>query len=126
MNLADAFTQAVQQRPQKVALFWGEIELTYAMLLEQSLAVARQLADTFGVRPGDRVGLWLKNRPEFIPGIFGVLNAGAVVVPINNFFKPAEVSYILDDAGIEVLITDEELGVHSSGRTSSNGIRRRA
>jgi long-chain acyl-CoA synthetase len=113
MNLADAFTQAVRQRPQKVALFWGESELTYATLLEQSLAVARELAEQFGVRPGDRVGLWLKNRPEFIPGIFGVLNAGAVVVPINNFFKPAEVSYILDDAGIEVLITDEELGGHS-------------
>ena len=112
MNLADVFTQSAKQRSEKVAVFWGESGLTYATLLAQSLAVARQLTEKFGVQPGDRVGLWLKNRPEFIPGLFGILNAEAVVVPINNFFKPAEVSHILSDAGIEVLITDEELGVH--------------
>ncbi len=112
MNLADAFTRSVQQRPDKVALFWGESELTYATLLAQSLAVARQLTEKFGVQPGDRVGLWLKNRPEFIPGLFGILNASAVHVPINNFFKPAEVTHVLDDAGVDVLITDDELGVH--------------
>ncbi len=112
MNLADAFTQSAQQRTEKVAVFWDETTLTYATLQTQARAVAGQLTENFGVQPGDRVGLWLKNRPEFIPALFGILNAGGVVVPINNFFKPAEVSYILDDAGIEVLITDEELGVH--------------
>ena len=120
MNLADAFAQSAQQRSEKVAVFWGESELTYATLQTQSLAVARQLTEKFGVQPGDRVGLWLKNRPEFIPGLFGILNAGAVVVPINNFFKPAEVSHILNDAGIEVLITDEELGVHFPALTSAH------
>jgi long-chain acyl-CoA synthetase len=112
MNIATAFTASVQKRPQKVALFWGETEFTYATLLAQSLAVAAQLARDFGVKPGDRVGLWLRNRPEFVPAVFGILNAGGVVVPINNFLKPDEVSYILNDAGIDVLITDEELGVH--------------
>jgi long-chain acyl-CoA synthetase len=54
----------------------------------------------------------LKNCPEFVPGLFGILHAGAVVVPINNFLKPDEVKFILADAGIEVLITDAELGTH--------------
>ena len=58
------------------------------------------------------VGLWLKNCPEFIPSLFGILHAGAVVVPINNFLKPDEVNYILNDAGIDVLITDADLGAH--------------
>jgi long-chain acyl-CoA synthetase len=58
------------------------------------------------------VGLWLKNCPEFIPSLFGILHAGAVVVPINNFLKPDEVNYILNDAGIDVLITDADLGTH--------------
>ena len=57
--------------------------MTYATLLAQSLAVGRQLIEKFGVQPGDRVGLWLKNRPEFIPGLFGILNAGAVHVPVS-------------------------------------------
>ena len=112
MNIATAFSDSVQKRPQKAALFWGETEFTYATLLAQSVAVATQLARDFGVKPGDRVGLWLKNRPEFVPSVFGILNAGGVVVPINNFLKSDEVSYILHDAGIDVVITDEELGVH--------------
>ena len=56
--------------------------------------------------------MWLKNCPEFIPSLFGILRAGAVVVPINNFLKADEVNYILGDAGIDVLITDAELGTH--------------
>ena len=112
MNLAIAFSESVQKRPQKAALFWGETEFTYATLLGQSLGVAAQLTQDFGVKPGDRVGLWLKNRPEFVPAVFGILNAGGVVVPINNFLKPDEINYILQDAGIDVLITDEELAIH--------------
>lgn len=114
MNLPEAFAASAQVRPAKVALFWGEREFTYAQLQAQSLGVAQQLVGQFGVKPADRVGLWLKNRPEFIPAFFGILNAAAVVVPINNFLKPNEVSYILADAGIDVLITDEELGEHAA------------
>lgn len=119
MNLPEAFARSVQQRPDKVALYWDEKEFTFAQLLNQSGVVARELQGKFSVQPGDRVGLWLKNRPEFIPAFFGILNAGAVVVPINNFLKPNEVSYILDDAGIDVLITDDELGAHTEALTAA-------
>ena len=112
MNLAEAFEQSVASRAQKTAVFWDEKEFTYATLLSQSVAVAGELTGKFGIKPGDRVGLWLKNRPEFIPALFGILSTGAVVVPINNFLKPDEVGYILEDAGVEVLITDTELGAH--------------
>ena len=81
MNLAVAFAESVKKRPEKVALFWGEREFTYATLLVQSLAVTRRLVEQFDVRPGDRVALWLKNHPEFVPAFFGILNAGAAVVP---------------------------------------------
>ena len=112
MNLAGAFADSVHRQPQKIALFWGEREYSYAELWRQSIFVSDQLQHRFDVKPGDRVGLWLKNCPEFIPSLFGILRAGAVVVPINNFFKPDEVNYILRDAGIDVLITDAELGAH--------------
>jgi long-chain acyl-CoA synthetase len=44
--------------------------------------------------------------------MFGILYCAAVVVPINNFLKPDEVTYILQDAGIDVLITDSDLAAH--------------
>jgi long-chain acyl-CoA synthetase len=112
MNLAGAFAESVHKQPQKIALFWGEREYSYADLWRQSAFVSDHLRHRFEVKPGDRVGLWLKNCPQFIPSMFGILHAGAVVVPINNFFKADEVNYILSDAGIDVLITDAELGAH--------------
>ncbi|MGC3958869.1 MAG: long-chain fatty acid--CoA ligase [Verrucomicrobiota bacterium] len=114
MNLPEAFAEVVRSQPDKIALYWAETEFSFATLQQQSLAIAAQLATQLSVTPGNRVGLWLKNRPEFIPAFFGILNAAAVVVPINNFLKPTEVGYILEDAGIDVLITDEELGGHAT------------
>src|SRR6202142_2894401 len=122
MNLATAFNTCAQKHAQKTAIFYGEREITYAELQSQSLKIAAQLQNNLGVKPGDRVALWLKNCPEFVAAVFGILQTGAVVVPVNNFLKPAEVAYILNDGGIDVLISDEELSAHfpalSAGRTS--------
>lgn len=112
MNLASAFAASANKHLEKIALYWGEEEYSYRKLLEETVAVSERLKAEFGVKPGDRVGLWLKNCPEFVPSFFGILEAGAAVVPINNFLKPAEVNFILQDAGIDVLITDKELGAH--------------
>jgi long-chain acyl-CoA synthetase len=112
MNLAAAFAGCAARHARKTAVFWGETEISYADLLVQSQKLAGCLQTRFGVKPGDRVGLWLKNRPEFVLSVFGILHAGAVVVPVNNFLKPAEVNYILNDGGIDVVITDAELGAH--------------
>jgi long-chain acyl-CoA synthetase len=112
MNLATAFSNCAQKHAQKTAIFYGELEISYAEILTHAQTIAAHLQNQLGVKPGDRVGLWLKNCPEFIPCVFGILQAGAVVVPINNFLKPAEVGYILNDGGIDVVITDMELGAH--------------
>ena len=105
MNLATAFAASAEKNAGKPAVFWGDAEYSYEKLGEQSRWLAARLQKDFCVRPGDRVGLRLKNCPEFITAIFGVLQAGGVVVPINNFLKPPETGYILADAGAKTLIT---------------------
>lgn len=112
MNLANAFARSVDRSPDKPALFWGERAYSYRELWEMSTGTSLHLQKNLGVKPGDRVALWLKNRPEFISSFFGILLTGACVVPINSFLKPDEVSYILEDAGIDLLVTDAELGAH--------------
>jgi len=112
MNLAKAFMNCAEKHAQKTAIFWGDREIPYSGLHAQTQKVAAHLQNRFGVKPGDRVALWLKNCPEFVPCVFGILQAGAVVVPINNFLKPAEVAYILNDGDIDMVITDMELGAH--------------
>ncbi len=106
MNLAAALTQAAQKDPRKTAIFWDEREYSFEEIVQLTARVAGYLQHRLGIKPGDRVALWLKNCPEFVPALFGVLQAGAVVVPVNNFLKPAEVTYILRDAGADLLITD--------------------
>jgi long-chain acyl-CoA synthetase len=112
MNLASAFAATAQKHPTKPALFWGDDEYTYERLFAQSVQLAAHLQRSLGVRPGDRVALWLKNCPEFVPALFGVLASGAVVVPVNNFLKTDEVHHILADAGIDVVITDATMSEH--------------
>ena len=106
MNLATAFAASAEKHPAKTAVFWGDSEFSYEKLQAHVRSLAARLQNDFCVTPGDRVGLWLRNCPEFITALFGVLQAGGVVVPINNFLKPDEVGYILADAGAKVLISE--------------------
>ena len=113
MNLASAFADSARFHADKTAVFWGPDEHSYGALAAQAQWLGVRLAREFGVRPGDRVGIWLKNCPEFVPTLFGILGAGAVVVPINNFLKPDEIAFILSDAEIDVLITDAAMSEHA-------------
>jgi long-chain acyl-CoA synthetase len=112
MNLFTAFAASAQRHATKPAIFWGEQEYNYELIFSQARLLAGLLQTQLRVKPGDRVGLWLKNCPEFVPALYAILGAGAVVVPINNFLKPDEIQYILSDASIDVLITDETMSEH--------------
>ena len=104
-HLASVFLSVAQASPNKTALYWGESRYSYGHYRAQVLGTAGLLIGK-GIRPGDRVAVWLKNCPEFVGALFGVLAADAVVVPINNFLKPAEVAYMLEDAGIQWVIAE--------------------
>lgn len=110
MNLPLAFARSVDTNAQKPALFWGESEFSYQRISDQSQSLAQALREELHVQPGDRVGLWLKNCPEFVSALFGIWNAGGVAVPINNFLKAHEVTYMLGDANIDVLVTEAAMG----------------
>jgi long-chain acyl-CoA synthetase len=109
VNLPSAFSASARQNAAKPAIFWGDAEIQYRQLERQVRGVAHALRHDFEVQKGDRVGIWLKNCPEFAPAVFGILAVGAVVVPINNFLKPNEVSFILEDGEIDLLITDASM-----------------
>jgi len=109
MNLASAFSVTAERNRDKTAVFWGDDTRSFGHLHEESAAVAGALSGEHGVRPGDRVAIWVKNCPEFISAFFGIQKAGGVVTPINNFLKPDEVAYILSDSGCGLLITDESM-----------------
>jgi long-chain acyl-CoA synthetase len=118
MNLAGSFAASAATHADRPAVFWGDRTFAYSEVAQSANRVGAALIGKFGVQPGDRVALWLKNCPEFVFSVLGILAADAVVVPINSFLKPEETGYILNDAGIDVLICDAELGSHADALRS--------
>jgi long-chain acyl-CoA synthetase len=87
----------------KAALVTSERTLTFAELDRLSTRLAAGLADA-GVRPGDRVTLWLENGWRWVVAYFGILRAGAVVNPANALLTPGEVDYMAADCGARIAI----------------------
>ena len=108
-NLANTFTETATANADKTAIFWGNEHHTFGQAHALAGGLAKRLKDEFGLQPGDRVGLWLKNCPEFAFSLFGILLAEGVVVAINNFLTPDEVGYILEDSGAKVLISEASM-----------------
>ena len=108
-NLANTFTENAVANADKTAIFWGDEQVTFGQAHRLAGGLAKRLKEEFGLQPGDRVGLWLKNCPEFVFSLFGILLAEGVVVSINNFLTPDEVGYILEDSGAKVLISEASM-----------------
>jgi long-chain acyl-CoA synthetase len=102
MNLADFLIHTTAAQPDRAALRLGDATTSYAELADASARVAGLLADR-SIGPGDRVGVMLPNVPQFAAVFYGVLRAGAVVVPMNPLLKAREVGYYLADSGARVL-----------------------
>jgi len=102
MNLAENLLKTAAEHPDRVAIKFDDFELTYAALDGASALAAGWLRD-LGVGPGDRVGIMLPNIPQFPIIYYGVLRAGAVVVPMNPLFKEREVEFYLSDSGAKVI-----------------------
>ncbi|TAN51877.1 MAG: long-chain fatty acid--CoA ligase, partial [Methylococcaceae bacterium] len=102
-SLPELLRAAAAQYPRHPAVISAAAVLTFAEFDAQSDRVAAGLAGR-GIAQGDRVGLYCPNSAEFAVAYAGILKAGAVVVPINLLYSPAEVAYMLGDAEAKGLI----------------------
>ena len=66
------------------------------------------LRERYGVAKGDRVAIAMRNYPEWSIAFWGAVAAGAIVVPLNAWWKGAELEYGLTDSGSKFLIADEQ------------------
>jgi long-chain acyl-CoA synthetase len=97
-NLADALTKTAAEYPNEVAIKLDDVELPFAALDGMAAHVAGLLVER-GVEPGDRVGIMLPNVPYFPAIYYGILKAGAAVVPMNVLLKGREAEFYLSDSG---------------------------
>jgi long-chain acyl-CoA synthetase len=103
LNLAENLSTSARRDAEHAALKLDESVLSYAALDDASARVTALLRER-GVEPGDRVALMLPNVPHFAIVYYGVLRAGATVLPMNVLFKRREVSFLLGDSEARVLV----------------------
>jgi long-chain acyl-CoA synthetase len=103
MNLAQTILDAGQEDPDHIAVKLDDAEMSYK-LLNGATAHMVGLLREHGVKPGDRVGIMLPNVPYFPVCYYGILRAGAIVVPMNVLLKKREVGYYLKDPEAKLLI----------------------
>ena len=100
-NLAGLLEDSAARYPDRVAIVFpgqaGDTRLTYAQVNGAANQVANLLVSR-GIQPGDKVALSCPNLPYFTIVYFGILKAGATVVPLNVLLKGREVAYHLDDS----------------------------
>ena len=94
----------------RVAVVEGDdVRFTYAELGARCDGLARLLLEGAGVQPGDRVAFIAGNAHQLLEGYYGVLLAGAVLVPLNIRISAAELSACLDDCRAAALMRDPTL-----------------
>ena len=106
LNLAAVLEQHATRRPHAEAIVSGDARLTYSQLDALANRVARGLA-AIGIARGDHVALLCPNVPHFPAAYFGILKAGAAVVPLNVLLRPREIAYHLRDSDATALLCFE-------------------
>jgi long-chain acyl-CoA synthetase len=106
LSLASILDHQARLTPDRVALTCGDAQLTYAQVAAHAGQVAGGL-QAMGINPGDHVALSCPNVPWFPIAYYGILKAGAVVVPLNVLLKPREIAYHLRDSDARALIVFE-------------------
>ena len=109
MNIANWLTRIAEARREAPAIYFGrELVADYSTFHARAARVAGWLAAQ-GVVPGDRVGIFMKNCPDYLIVLFGIWYSGAVAVPINGKLHEREAAWIIDHAGAKVCFSSEKL-----------------
>jgi amino acid adenylation domain-containing protein len=108
VNFAELLRDAARSSAHHTAVVGAEGSFTYAQLERKAAGIAGALRAA-GVRPGDRVAVFLPRTFEACAAYFGTLAHGAVVVFVNESLKPRQIEHILGHSGAATVLTTGEV-----------------
>ncbi|MEU1284239.1 amino acid adenylation domain-containing protein [Kitasatospora sp. NPDC005856] len=108
-RIDEVFAAVLARAPEAVAVSDGDREVGYAELWEEAGRVAAVLAEQ-GVAPGGAVGLRVQRGWRVVAGILGIWRHGSGFVPIDPRYPSVRQEYILRDAGLRRLVTEDAAG----------------
>jgi len=93
---------------EKTFLVYNDERLTFSETLTLSRRLARTLLESYNIKLGDRVAICARNSPEWCISYMAATMIGAVVVPMNSWWKGPEIEYGLNDSASKVLFIDPD------------------
>lgn len=122
MNLGLWLARMAQQSAAAPALFLGETLVARYDQFHDAAACFGGWLKEQGVRPGDRVAVFMPNVPQYLIALYGIWYAGAVAVPINAKLHGQEAAYILDHSDCALAIcAAAQTGVFAKGSNGGAG-----
>lgn len=124
LNLASILDHQARLNPNNEAIVLGDMRMTYGQLNAMSNKVANALVE-MGIGHGDKVALNCPNLPYFPIVYYGILKAGAVVVPTCVLFTPREIEYQLKDSDAKAVFVfegTEELPMGTSTKEAFDNV----
>jgi len=106
--IQELFEAQSKKKPDAIALVFEEQAITYGELNERATQLAHHL-QTLGVRPETFVGICVERSVEMVIGLLGVLKSGGAYVPLDPNSPSERLTFLLQDADIQVLLTQERL-----------------
>eukprot|EP00941_MAST-03F_sp_MAST-3F-sp1_P006104 g6104.t1 len=107
-NLHDYYNVWFTEYAKKDWLVYRNERYSYGEVMRQYLALGAELKSSFNIKPGDKVGICMRNYPEFLIAFLGITAMGAVAVPLNSLWKTEELQYAVNDSGCRLIIADPE------------------
>jgi long-chain acyl-CoA synthetase len=104
MTLSGKLSELAERHGDRPAVISDERTITYKELDASATRIATGLVE-FGIDPGENVGIFLPNIPEYVEVFFGIVRAGGVAVMLNTGLKSEEVRYILDNCRAATFVT---------------------
>ena len=104
-NLRAFFAYGASHGEKEFLYYEGE-RLSFAETWRRACRFANALQSEVGVKPGDRVAIAMRNYPEWIIAYMAIISLGAVVVPLNAWWKADELKFGLNDSGAKVVVID--------------------
>ncbi len=104
-DMVHAFRQGAAKHPERLALLSRETSLTYGACFTEVQRMAAQLQHR-GIRPGDRVGLYLSRQPHLPLAIQAVLAVGAIYVPLDPHWPAGRLAMVCEDAAPQLILLD--------------------
>ncbi len=105
---ADMLARTAERYPENEAVLFRDLNLSYRELDALVNAFANALLD-MGIRAGQKVSLFMTNRPEYLISWFATTRVGAVVSPINPSYKEREVAYQLSNSESVAIVVQDSL-----------------